>query len=251
MEATFDELCSQNQIETENAQSTSASSKQRAGGDFFDAMLRDDHIVDDMVCDHSQLTGTIQKLLGLAVLGLLLYGVALGMIMQAGLSTGVLDLRLSGNPVLWMPPTLAGGFLAAIAICLPSFYFYTQLSGLDASFRLITAQSLRVQARTSIILLGILPFYVAWGLTPFLGIGNLSTDIHVVLAAGLILPFIVGFAGLISIYRSFRRLVERLPITHPRRGDVVLRLVLCWGAVMICVAPVAMYRTGQYLSGIL
>ena len=241
MEATLD------QFET-TAEST-ASPKETMG--FFDAMLRDDEVIDDMVCDTTNLTGTIQRLLAIATAGLLLYGLALGTILQMAQSMEILGFAVTGTPIIWMPLTLASAFLLAIAICLPSFYFYTQLAGLDASFRLITAQSLRVQARTSVILLGLLPFYVAWGLSPFLGIDFLAAELHLVLAAGLALPFLVGLAGLISIYRSFRRLVKRLPITHPRRSGVVLRLVLCWGAVMICVAPVAMLRIGQFLSGVI
>lgn len=219
--------------------------------DFFDAMLRDDECVDDLVCDESNQASTIQKLLGLATLGLLLYGLALGVIMQFAQPAGAMGSAITGTPALWMPLTMTGGFLAAIAICLPSFYFYTQLAGLDASFRVITAQSLRVQARTSIILLGLLPFYVAWALSPFLGLNLAATDLNLVLAVGLVVPFVVGLAGLSSIYRSFRRLIRRLPITHPRRGNIMLRLVLCWGVVMISVAPVAMYRIGEFLSAII
>lgn len=221
------------------------------GTPFFDAMLRDDPAVDDLVTDDRYLPATTHRLLALAVGGLMLYGLALGIILEAAESSGLLSAAIPGTPALWMPLTLSGGFLAAIAICLPSFYFYTQLAGLDASFRTIVAQSLRVQARTSIILMGLLPFYVAWGLSPFLGLDLFAAEVWVVLAAGMTLPFVVGLAGLWSIYRSFRRLVTRLPITHPRRGDVVLRLVLCWGAVMICVTPVAMWRIGDYLSAIL
>lgn len=219
---------------------------------FFEAMLRDGKGVDDMVCDEENLVATLQKMLLLAIFGLMAYGVAFGALLQAApmeaLSLGIFD--APGNPVLWMPLTLTGGFLTAIAVCLPSFYFYTQLSGLDASFRLVTAQSLRVQARTSLLLLGILPFYFAFGLTPFLGVDALAMELEFVIAVGLVLPFVVGFTGLWSVYASFRRLVERLPLTHPRRGDFVLRMVAAWAAVMACVAPVAVYRIGAYLSAV-
>ncbi len=241
MEATLD------QFET-TAEST-ASPKETMG--FFDAMLRDDEVIDDMVCDTTNLTGTIQRLLAIATAGLLLYGLALGTILQMAQSMEILGFAVTGTPIIWMPLTLAGAFLLAIAICLPSFYFYTQLSGLDASFRMITAQSLRVQARTSLVLLGVLPFYLAWGLSTFLGFELLATEIEFVIFAGFILPFSIGLVGLASVYASFRRLVKRLPITHPRRGNIMLRLVLCWGAVMIAVTPVAMFRIGEYLSTVI
>ncbi|MFU8804922.1 MAG: hypothetical protein ACNA8W_14000 [Bradymonadaceae bacterium] len=215
--------------------------------DFFEAMLRDDERVDEWVQDEASLLGTIQKLLALGVSGLVIYGLAMGIVMELAKP----QVLIQGTPVLWVPLALVGGFLGAIAICLPSFYFYTQLAGLDASFRLITAQSLRVQARASVILLGVLPFYIAWALAGFLGIEVLAADLELVIVIGFLVPFLVGNAGLLSIYRSFRRLVHRLPITHRRRGNVVLRMVLCWGAVVLAIAPVAIYRLAEFLSQII
>ena len=225
--------------------------EEREPRDFFDAMMRDDESVDDMVCDEPNLVFTIQKFLALATAGLLLFGLALGTIIQLAQPIVLMGFPLEGTPIVWVPLALTGGFLSAIAIGLPSFYFYTQLSGLDASFRLVTAQSLRVQARTSTILLGLLPFYIAFSLMPFTGLAASEMCLETVIAVGISLPFIVGFAGLLSIYTSFRRLVKRLPITHPRRGDIMLRLVLCWGAVAVCVAPVAIFRIAEYLSAII
>ena len=215
--------------------------------DFFEAMLRDDAQVDDWVQDEANLLGTIQKLLALGVAGLFIYGLAMGIVMELAKP----EVHILGTPVAWVPLALVGGFMGAIAICLPSFYFYTQLAGLDASFRLITAQSLRVQARASVILLGVLPFYIAWALAGFLGIEALRTDLEIVILIGFLVPFVVGNAGLLSIYRSFRRLVHSLPITHKRRGNVVLRMVLCWGAVVLAIAPVAIYRLAEFLSQII
>ncbi len=250
METTIDEF---------NSQSTPAADERSTPTDatlfhFFEAMLRDGEEIDDMVCDEDNLVATLQKMLLLAVLGLSTYGVAFGALLQAApLDASFLGglLPLGGNPVIWMPLALTGGFMAAIAVCLPSFYFYTQLSGLDASFRLVTAQSLRVQARTSLLLLGVLPFYFAIGLTPFLGISAIAMELDFVIAIGLTLPFLVGFTGLWSVYTSFRRLIERLPITHPRRGDFVLLMVAAWATVMASVAPVAVYRLSAYLSAII
>ncbi len=227
---------------------------------FFDAILRDDIIIDDLVTNPETLTKTIQNLLAISIFGLLVFGIIVGLVAQLGptLHEQAIDgpLRLSGtplrgNPILWMPLTMAGGFMTAIAICLPSFYFYTQLAGLDAPFRLITAQSIRVQARTSIVLLGIAPFYAAWALTPFIGLNIFNTSLSSLLAFGIALPFLAGFVGLYSIHSSFKRLVHRLPITHVRRGNIIRRMVLCWGAVCMSVAPVAMYRIGEFLSAIL
>ncbi len=216
-------------------------------GEFFHAMLRDAEGVDDMVCDGERGLSALHHLLILGILGLALHGLALGVVIHLATPALPLSFATQGMPLLWVPLALVGGFLSSIAICLPSFYFYTQLSGLDASFRLVTAQSLRVQARTSVLLLGILPFYLAWALSSFLGISQIDQ----VVALGFIIPFLMGFAGLYSVYQSFRRLAKKLPITHTRRGQFVLRLVLCWGAVTATVAPVAVFRLAQTFSGVL
>ena len=133
-------------------------------------------------------------------------------------------------------------------ICLPSFYFYTQLSGLDAPFRVITAQALRMQARTSILLMGILPFYVAIGLAAIVGFVQ---DLDTLLLLGLMLPFVMGVLNIKPLHNAFKRLVTLLPITHERRGDFLGRLVLGWCCVFTAVCPVALYRVGTSLSAVI
>jgi hypothetical protein len=214
---------------------------------FFELVLSEGRPMDDLVMDDSRLTTTVQKLLMVSMLGLMIYGVVVGIAADtASLGTWFSQ----GTPAFWMPFAFSGAFLAALGICLPSFYFYTQLSGLDASFRLITAQSLRVQARTSVVLLGVLPFYTAVALGAHLGF-DWGLGVDGVVLIGMFLPFAVGLIGIVTLYRSFKRLVERLPITHERRGNIVLRLVLCWGAVFSAVAPVALWRLGELFGAVL
>lgn len=213
---------------------------------FFELVLTEGEAMDDLVLDAGRLAGTLQKLVLLSLVGLMVYGAVVG------LASGSADLPAwftRGEPMIWMPLAFGGAFLAAIAVCLPSFYFYTQLAGLDASFRVITAQSLRVQARTSVVLLGVLPFYAALALGTHLGF-DLGLGAEGVAVLGMCLPFVVGIIGIAALYRSFRRLVGRLPITHERRGNIILRLVLAWGAVFSAVAPVALWRLGELLAQI-
>lgn len=254
MEATIDEFAPEHRTDSENpARESNSTDETTEATNFFEAMLTDDESVDDMVLDDSKLTATLHRLLALAVAGLLSYGLAVGAVLEAYTAFELFP-SISSTPAIWMPLTLTGGFLAAMIICLPGFYFYTQLSGVDASFRLVTAQSLRVQARTSVILLGVMPFWVAWALTPFLDLELLRNAFELplfepllILLAGLGLPFLVGLFGLWSVYRSYRRLLDELPITHPRRGNFLLRMVLCWAVAMGCVTPVAMCRIGEFL----
>jgi hypothetical protein len=214
---------------------------------FFDRVLGEGEALDDLVLEEASLTGTIQKLLGLSAAGLAVHMALVGSTAQ----TAQMSWAIGGSmPMLWLPLAYILGFGIALGICLPSFYFYTQLAGLDASFRLITAQALRVQARTSVILLGLAPVYAALALGAHLGFEGLWS-IETVAWLGLTGPFVIGLFGVISLYKSFGRLRERIPVTHPRRGDIVLRLVICWGAVFLATAPVAVWRMAQWLSGIL
>ncbi|MEQ8274127.1 MAG: hypothetical protein RMA76_05930 [Deltaproteobacteria bacterium] len=217
---------------------------------MFDLVLSDQARLDRLMLDDSRVITVIEQLLALSVLGLVLTGVAVGVAAEAiDISSYHPLAALSrGTAVLWMPLTAVAAFLGALSICLPSFYFYTQLAGIDASFRLVTAQALRAQATTSVLLLAALPVFLA------LALANVAVDVASgsgVLWVGLLLPFVLGLFGISSVYRSFSRLVLRLPKTHARRGKFVRRLVLAWGAVYTFVAPVAMFRIGQALSELL
>lgn len=215
---------------------------------MFDLILRGETRLHRLMRDEVGLPEVIQKLLALSVLGLTIHGVVLGL--AAGMFEPDTSLAWyqAGNPVVWMPLALIGAFLGALCICLPSFYFYTQLSGLDASFRVVTAQALRAQATMSVLLLGVLPFYAAWLLGTVVGVFD---EPGTALFAGLCLPFGVGLWGIRAVYRGFCDLAEHLPITHKRRGNFLKRLVLCWGGVYSVVAPVALYRLGEALGAYL
>src|SRR4029079_12471485 len=131
---------------------------------------------------------SIQGMLMLSTIGLAIHGAVVGFAEEM-LSPGFFG---HGHPAAWLPLALVGAFVGASAVCLPSFYFYTQLSGLDASFRLVTAQALRVQAKTSELLLAALPFYVALALG---GAVQHRMDSEPIVLIGLALPFLVGLLG--------------------------------------------------------
>lgn len=209
---------------------------------LLDALLSEGEHLDDLVL-HGDSTRVVRHLLGISLVGLLVHGLVVGCTAQHPFGV---TWPHGSEPLIWVAPVaLVGAFLLAIAVCLPSFYFYTRLAGLDVSFRVVAIQSLRVQARTSVLLLGLLPFYTA---IVFAGELGLAVAPGTSVGLGMAMPFVVGLDGIRSLYRSFQRLVERLPMTHERRGNVVLRLVLCWGAVFSAVAPVALWRIAQGLD---
>jgi hypothetical protein len=211
---------------------------------MFDLILRGQAHLTSVLRREETLPATMQKLLVLALLGLGIHGLVVGFAAEAlgeSLFAGA-----HGHPTLWMPIAFMLSFVGALCVCLPSFYFYTQLSGLDASFRLVTAQALRAQATTAVLLLGVTPFYAALVLAGALGLVQSTSRIIV---AGLVIPFLVGLFGMRALYKGFCDLAQVLPITHQRRGDFLRRMVLCWAVVYSAVAPVALYRIAEALSG--
>ena len=212
---------------------------------MFDLILRGEARLHRLMRDEAGLPEVLQKFLALSVLGLTIHGGVLGLAASLFPPLSSLAWYQTGHPMLWMPLAMIAAFLGALCICLPSFYFYTQLSGLDASFRLVTAQALRAQATMSVLLLGVIPFYAAWLLGTVVGVFD---EPGTALFAGLCLPFGVGLWGIRAVYRGFCDLAEHLPVTHKRRGHFLRRLVLCWGGVYSVVAPVALYRLGEALG---
>ena len=213
---------------------------------MFDLILRGQAHLTEVLREERNLGPALQKLLILSLLGLGVHGAVVGLGAEA-LHTGPF-FRAGGHPILWMPIAFVLAFVGALAVCLPSFYFYTQLAGLDASFRLVTAQALRAQATAAVLLLGVTPFYAAFVLAGAVGVVDSTTN---VILAGLVVPFIVGLGGVRALYRGFCDLAAVLPITHRRRGDFLRRMILCWAGVYTAVAPVALYRLAEGLSKVL
>ena len=77
-----------------------------------------------------------------------------------------------------------------------------------------------------------------------------SLDGTSVALVGVALPFLVGLSGVRSLYRSFKELLDKelVPITHERRGNFVLRLVICWCGVFSVVCPVALWRYIEFFA---
>src|SRR5687768_8918187 len=117
---------------------------------MFDLILRGQQRLSALLADERELPAIIKKLLMLSILGMLVHGVVVGAVTEALSARAGHELAdfIGGRPMIWMPPAFVIAFLGALSICLPSFWFYTQLAGLDASFRLVTAQALRAQATT-------------------------------------------------------------------------------------------------------
>lgn len=214
---------------------------------LYDLLIRDDPELDTILMDRRHDVNLLQKLLAIILMGISLYGATVGLAAQFMHLEGEVEAWVGPVPLLTLPLALTSAFLLALMVCMPSFYFYAQLSGLDASFRLITTQALRVQARTSILLLGVLPVYTAILLATVVGVLSGGSGLIIF---GLGLPYVVGLSGLGSLYRSLQRLSQVLPVAHRRRRGFLSWLVIAWSAVYTAVCPVALYWTGDVLTGL-
>ena len=211
---------------------------------FYELVIRDGKELDQAII-HDADEESVRRLLAVSIAGLLLFGLGVGLAMQFG--NHDVGRWLGPMPAIAFPLALTTSFVGALAICLPSFWFYTQLAGLDASFRLVTLQALRVQARTSTLLLGALPFYAAVALGPVTGV----LDEKTVILIGLALPFFMGLFGVVALYRSFRRLANELPVSHRRRPFFVVGVVVAWSVVYTAVCPIALAWAGAIFGDIL
>ena len=199
----------------------------------FDLVLRHHTELDALVLDETAQPWVLQRLLGLSLIGLAVHGLLLGSAYPLlGVSTALGG--GSGGAPLAVSLAMVLSFLGTTCLCLPSFWFYTQLAGLDGTLRLVVCQALRAQAATSTLLLGLAPFYAALLLSSLHGTLPPGTA----LALGWALPFLCGLGGVRALLRAFAGVLDKLPITLTRRGPFLLKLVLAWAAVftVVCAA---------------
>jgi hypothetical protein len=131
--------------------------------------------------------------------------------------------------------------VAATGICLPSFYFYCLLSGVKVSVLQITTQTLKSKAASAVLLMGVLPIYVAvvLGMMVF---RVPAVEMQFALYLGLVLPFLAGLAGVRSLYKGFMGLADTLPTQRRCRRECFLRrLTLAMAACYTAVTPVMIY----------
>lgn len=196
-----------------------------------------------------------------AILNLLLLGLA-GISLYSVVFTVIVALA---PRVEWMPrvslddpsaarPLLINtiGMAGALGICLPSFYFYGLLAGVRATMLQVVGISLHALARTGVILMGLLPVYVA----AILGVVVLGATgggaYESLMLAGVLLPFLSGLSTLPVMVRGFVDLTETLPEARAAsRAPMVRLLALAWAVLYTTVAPVTLWAVHTQLEKIL
>jgi len=214
-------------------------------------LLKNHRQVDAMVRDEDLQALLIPRFLGIAVTSFTVFSLALAMLlslMPAESLPGFLReawIRSPGQAgvSLWLAYTF--GLIAATGICLPSFYFYGLLSGVRITLLQVTAHIMQGMAATSLMLLGLLPIYVAYVLGMIVFHAN-GTSIRPMIYIGLALPFVAGLYGVRTIYRGFMQLADTLPPERRcRRSCFLRRLTVACSVCYTAVTPVTIYKVWE------
>jgi len=216
-------------------------------------LLKDRKHADELLRDQSRQVDLIPRFLIVALASFSIYAWAMVFLLNAapaGALPSVLaegwSLALRPAVGLWLAYAL--GLVAATGICLPSFYFYGLLAGVKISFLEIVTHCLKGMASTAIMLLGILPIYVAVALGMLIFAAPVSWQ-QLVLSIGLVLPFIAGLWGCYSIYQGFMRLADTLPgRCRERRTCFLRRLTLAWAACYTAVTPLMIHALWTHFT---
>jgi hypothetical protein len=154
--------------------------------------------------------------------------------------------RAGSAVALWLAYAL--GFTLTTGVCLPSFYFYGLLAGVRVSWPQVTAQVMKGQASTAVMLMGITPIYLAAALGGVV-FGAPPDVLRAVLYAGLGLPFAAGLWGVRSLYVGFLGLADTLPARRRcLRERWLRRLTAACSACYTAVCPVMIYTLWGYFA---
>lgn len=216
---------------------------------LVDLILKAPERVDQLNRDPARAPELLPRFLGIGLAAYTIYSLAmmiiLGLAPAAALPHHIPPMpafHWSDGTALALWPAYTLGIVLASCVCLPSFYFYSLLAGVRMSFQQVVAIVLRCKTASAMVLLGLLPIYVALILGLLVFKADL-TNVEHVLYLGLFLPFIAGLEGVHSIYRGVMGMADTLPPERRCRRECFLRrLTLAWAAVYTAVAPVMIYR---------
>jgi hypothetical protein len=223
---------------------------------MLDLLLREKETTDRLCADRDQAAALLPRLLAIGAASIAAWALVHGGLLLAS-QQSILPAALADAPPWWTPIVLfcalEGGLMGAQLAGMPSFYFYGLLAGIETHGWRIVAESMRARATAAVVLLGLLPVYLAVGLGLVLVFPDAAWDaraLHSIVLGfgGTALPFVAGLAAPGSLYRAFRRmLAEGMPPGQTRRRPMPLLLVLAWSALFTALAPLGAWRIGMAL----
>src|SRR5262249_23311556 len=153
--------------------------------------------VEQLARDASRQLLLLPSLLAIALVSFSLFALGLVLTLGAAPAEALPELlaerwsahRTPSALALWLAYAL--GFTLTTGLCLPSFDFYGLLAGVRVSWAQVTALIMKGQAATAVMLIGIMPVYVAAALGSIVFAAP-QPLLRGVLYAGLALPFAAG-----------------------------------------------------------
>ena len=230
-----------------------ATAHERSVLGLAELLLKNRQCADQLLRDESQQFELIPRFLIIALASFTVYAWAMILLLNIA-SPGAIPTVLAGgwgpairpSLALWLAYAL--GPIAATGVCLPSFYFYGLLAGIKISFVEIVGQCMKGAASTAMMLMGVLPIYVA------VALGMLIFDAPVseqqgIFSLGLGLPFITGAWGAYSLLQGIMRLSDTLPGgCDGKRYCFLRRMMLSWSACYTAVTPLMIYSLWIHLT---
>jgi hypothetical protein len=223
---------------------------------LVELMLKDPDRLDRLTRDPSWQAALVPQFLAISLVGFAIFGVAATVMLNAAARLGSLGEWPREVPAaMWGDWSLANltvayclGLVSATGICLPSFYFYGLLAGVETSMLGVLAHALKGKSVAAVTLVGILPIYLA------VVLGIIVFDLpaewtRLAIYGALALPFVAGLNGVRSLYVGFMGLGDTLP-PHRRcqRMCLLRRLVFAWAACYTAVTPLAVYTIWNHIS---
>jgi hypothetical protein len=222
---------------------------------IVELLLKDPDRLDSLNREESRQAELMPRFLAIALTSFTLFGVALSLIFQFVPASAypksylvIPPARLSDGSALAFILAYDLGLVAATCLCLPTFYFFSLLVGVKFSLAQIVSQVMRAKAASAVVLIGILPIYVAIVLG-LIVLGADAPTIEACLYLGLMLPFLAGLEGVRALYRGVNSMAMTLPEDRRCRRECFLRrLTLSWAACYTIVSPVLIYRLWEKLA---
>lgn len=223
----------------------------RTAPGLVEMVLKEPGRLDALIRDESEAPELIPRLLAVALSGLAIYGVAATVVVNlvSDLPGWIPSARWSEGRWASLALAYLVGMVAANGVCLPSFYFYGLLAGVRLTMLQAAVHALKCLAVGSVVLVGILPIYMALALGTVVFRGSQDAMMWTVLL-GLALPFLAGAWGVRSLYAGFVGLADTLPRERQVRRSVFLRrLTLAWSACYTVVTPLMIYWLWTHFAG--
>jgi hypothetical protein len=223
---------------------------------LVELMLKNPQRLDCLIRDESRQAELIPRFLAISIVAVTIFGLAATVILNATVALGTATSWPTGVPAAnwgtWSVGNLTIayviGLIAATGICLPTFYFFGLLAGVNPTMLGVLTHAMKGKSVGAITLVGILPIYVAvvLGMIVFRLPAHLT---ELTLYGALALPWLAGLNGVRSLYVGFMGLTDTIAPEHRcERRCLLRRLVVSWSMCYAAVQPLMIYTLWQHFS---